>query len=71
MVLYNIEMAMHIVLYNRQEAFCRHKAAGDNNRQAAIKAGYAVSSACVAANRLMKLDGIRWRIEQIKAGVNL
>lgn len=51
-------------LTDKQQVFVTNKAAGVNNRDAAIAAGYAEGSADVAAHRLMKKPAI---IAAIKA----
>jgi len=56
-----------ILTTHRQKAFLRNRLTGMNNRQAAIQAGYAPSTASIMAKKIMdKLSGDRTYLEELE-----
>ena len=50
----------------KYDKFCYHYASYDNQRQAAIAAGYSEKSAHVAAQRLLKIDYVQQKLKELR-----
>ena len=61
----------NIKLTEKQELFCQAKAAGQNNRDAALSAGFGAASAGVTASRMMRKPAILSRISALQHGTDL
>lgn len=56
-----------MLLNDKQELFARNMAAGQNQKESCINAGYSENGAAAAASRLMKIPEILARIEELRA----
>ena len=61
----------NVRLTEKQELFCQAKAAGKNNKAAAIEAGFLPASASVTASRMMNNPAIVKRISALAKGEGL
>ena len=61
----------NVKLTEKQELFCQAKAAGQNNREAALSAGFGSASAAVTASRMMRKPAILSRISALQHGTEL
>lgn len=56
-----------MLLNDKQELFARNMAAGQNQKESCINAGYSENGAAAAASRLMRNPEILARIEELRA----
>ena len=61
----------NVKLTEKQELFCQAKAAGQNNKEAALSAGFGIASAAVTASRLLRKPAILSRISALQHGTEL